>query len=290
MSFSQLNAAVSDLREALLVHAGAGAFRDLNVRPPASDSDEGSFLRLVAWCYVLFFEAGRVTVPFLLRQAADAEGQVCLRLVGALRSWCFHNLGFESVHDLERRRTVSHWMLITSGATTPRNADDWRACFNGLSSQATATVLRCNVSLTAILSLDEDRELILNDLRRRIDRNWEAHVFDRIVEDAAVRHGRKINARAFREPRLDRWRGFVASLADDADLSREIERLIDDEIASHFRASLPVTTKEIIDVLHLAPGPEVGRAIEAARLLHASGATEAEELLAQLKSKWTSGT
>ena len=49
MTFSELNAAVVDLRNSLRSFVGDGALEEITVRPPARDSDEASFLRLVAW-------------------------------------------------------------------------------------------------------------------------------------------------------------------------------------------------------------------------------------------------
>ena len=42
------------LRRRLAVYAGQGALPDITIDPPRGTSDELSFLRMVAWAYVLF--------------------------------------------------------------------------------------------------------------------------------------------------------------------------------------------------------------------------------------------
>ena len=68
---------------------------------------------------------------------------------------------------------------------------------------------------------------------------------------------------------------FLAALADDADIEIEMERLIDGEVATHFRSILPISTRELMDSLGLQPGPIVKEAIDALRRVYESGITRA---------------
>jgi hypothetical protein len=116
--------------------------------------------------------------------------------------------------------------------------------------------------------------------------NLEPYQFDRVVEDAAARLGEKINARAFRDRHLPTWRTFLASLPDYADPIIELERLIDGQVADHFRSQLPIRTQEIMDALELEPGPDVKRAVEIVKRLFNSGVRNRDDLIARARAEF----
>jgi hypothetical protein len=124
--------------------------------------------------------------------------------------------------------------------------------------------------------------MIFDDLRRRLLREWEPHQYDELIEDAATRMGETINAKPLRDRHISEWRKYLASLTDDADCQREMERVIDGEVANHFRATLPMTARELMEGLQLDPGPAVKRAIELMRQLHDSGVRDKQELLSRV--------
>jgi hypothetical protein len=297
VGFSDLNASYCDLRDGLRAQVSGQAMGDVNIRPPSGDSDEGSFLRLTGWCFALLFEAGRVVLPFLLALPSPSTGAVgqeaqshrsTRELVQKLRTILSHNIGFEEGHELGIRRAVSQWFVETCHEVSPTSPVAWQACFQRLSADVRDLLLYCNSILSAIASSSsEDRALVLEDLRSRLARDWQAHEFDPLIEDAAARLGEKIDARAFREVRVANWRRFLAALPVSASPKLEMERVIDGEVAEHFRHMLPVRTTEIMSALHLEPGPSVKRAVELARQIFASGVRNREELLGRLVAQFT---
>jgi hypothetical protein len=285
MSFSDLNAAYSELRDALRTHVAVTSIDDLNIRPPAGEADEAFFLRLVAWCFSLLFETGRHSIPFLLDLKFDEKSeerqlhQSTRMLVQQLRSFVSHNLGFAEDHDVEVRKAVSDWFVKICGAAFPVSHDDWAKCFRSLCVDARNCVRYCTATLSRVISSPDDRDLIVRDLRHRIDRYWKTHQFDQIIEDAAARLGERINPRALRDRHLSSWQRYLATLPDDADPKSEFERLIDGQVADHFRSRLPIGTREIMEALELEPGPEVKRAIDVIRELFESGIWDKKQLL-----------
>lgn len=290
MTFADLNASFSDLRDGLRAQVGPEAIGDLHIRPPSSDSDEGSFLRLTAWCFALLFEAGRITVPFLLdlnRPGTDSTRHKETRVVvQRLRTALSHNLGFIDDHDLDIRRAVSGWFLDAAKVISPMSANEWHACFQKLCGDVRDLVLHCNLVLSTVATSIEDRDFIFDDLRRRLNRDWEPYQFDRLIEDSAARIGEKINARSFRDRRIGEWRKFLAALPEDVNPVIEMERLIDGEVAHHFQTQLPVRTQDLMEFLHLDPGPDVKRAIEIARRVFESGIHDRTELLAKVRAEF----
>jgi hypothetical protein len=288
MSFGNLNASYTELRDALRTNVSVEALGDLNIRPPSGDADEASFLRLTAWCFSLLFEVGRFSVPFLLALNVNAaidnssEGQKAVRQnVQRLRTFMYHNLGFEDDHDMTIRRQVSDWFVETCGSAFPTSQGHWSKCFKRLAEDVCSVVLHCSEKLSAVLSSPEDKDIICEDLRRRLKRALQPYEFDGLVEESAARLGQKINARVFRESRIAGWQVYLMAMPDDLDPKSELERMIDGQVADHFRSQLPIRTQEIMNALALDPGPDVGKAIEIARRIFSEGTTDKEDLLSK---------
>lgn len=143
-----------------------------------------------------------------------------------------------------------------------------------------------NVNLSLVAASAEDRDTVFLDLRRRLNRDWAANTFDRIVDDAAARLGERVNAKAFRERRIGEWRKYLSTIPEDADAEAEMERIIDGEISDYFRSRLPIGTRELMDALGLDPGPGVKRAIEIAKRVFDSGVHDRTELIVRTRSEF----
>ncbi|WP_146770337.1 hypothetical protein [Mesorhizobium hawassense] len=286
MRFTKLNAAVTDLRNSLHTFVGSDALRPITLRPPAGDDDEASFLRLVGWSYVLFFEVGRISIPFLIGISAKMEDDNISRrartLVHALRTWTSHNLGLDDVRDVEMSKVAQRWFLDTCGRNPPRSKENWAKCCQGLCDEVAAVVSHCQDAVTLVLDAPDDGQSTIEDLRRRLERSWPAHQFDSLVADAATRLGVAIDPVRFREPRLKRWRDFVESLADSDDPSASVGRLIERDLLDHTAFILPIDGRDIMDVFGIGPGPEVARILRRARGLYQSGVSDKLEILRRL--------
>lgn len=286
MTFSDVLARVADLRHALQTQIDPAALKDIGVRGPAGRADEAAFLRLTAWCYSFLFEQGRIVIPFLLEDGISSSEKpeasrhrATRKAVRNLRTWFFHNLTAESKHDLEVSTAASEWFLAACGSTSPQGDDHWRTCFAVLSKDVVGLAQHCLKVVSSIAASADDTNLVFADLRLRINREWAPFQFDAVVESSAARLGEKINAREFRDRRLSSWRKFVSSLPDDVDISHEVERLIDGEVANHFRTLLPISLRELVDELDLAPGIQVKHAVEVLRSKQDRGVTNRGELL-----------
>lgn len=286
MTFAKLNAAVVGLTEGLRVHLDRASIATINTRPPATSDDEVGFLRLTTWSYALLFEAGRTTFGLLLdvppvdgNLSALNKHRATLRAVQGLRTWLHHNMGFDSERELEIRRAVSDWFLVSCDATSPTNRDHWERCFGRLCTDVEELVSYCAAVLSSIMRSIEDREQVLATWRRRLQRDWDAHRFDQLVADSAARLGLQLNARAFRERRLSDWRRFLESIPESEDPMPVIERLIDSEVLNYQRSVLPLGATDLMREMGLSPGPDVRAALEHVRLGFDAGITDRVALL-----------
>ena len=286
MDFAALNAEFVQLRNSLRTFVGEDALDEISVQPPVGQ-DETAFLRLISWSYVLLFEAGRVTVPYLIKLPSStaypqADVEMAYDLVHDLRTWSFHNLGFYNERDIGISKRVFLWFIETCGANPPDSAASWRACFRCLCTNVGIILQHCKGAVGLVLSGPEDGQGVIADLKLRLNRNWPAHRFDELVSDAAMRLGRQLDIQRFRQPRLVKWRAYLETVPQDADLEVLVVRLIERDLLDHFESVLPIDGNDVMSILNIDPGPEVAEALRTARRLFNAGTTDRGDLLCKL--------
>ena len=274
------------LRQSLRTFVGENALAEVSIHSPTGEG-EASFLRLVAWSYVLIFEAGRITIPYLLKLPSgagrsQAELEVVCALVHDLRTWSSHNLGLIDERELGISRRTSMWFINNAGANPPNDFDGWRRCYECLCTDVRLVLLHCRGAVELVLSERQDDSEVIVDLKRRLDRNWPARKFDELVIDAATRMGQNLDVTRFRLGRLQGWREFLETIPDGDDPEAQVVCLIERDVLEHFASVLPLDGKDVMVALHLDPGHEVGEALRNARRLWGLGITEKDELLARL--------
>ena len=289
MTFATLNAEVVELRSALRGYFQVEALPEVTLRPPAGSQNEASFLRLVGWSYALLYEVGRVTIPFLLRlrlgDGSDLTRAVEARdTVHTLRTWASHNLGLAD-HDLHIARRATEWFMAHCGAVTPRTCDEWGACFQSLCEQVQTIVHYCTSVLGVVLSSLDDKDDVMGQLQKRLDRNWPAQDFDLIVNEVCYWIGEQIDVVKFRKPKLSGWRTYLENLPEGVDLQESVSRYIERDVLDYFNGLLPIRGRDVIEQLGIEPGPTVRAALFHARQLWQTGVRDREELLRSI-SEW----
>lgn len=271
MSFTALNADVLELRLALQAYVGPNALKEVSVSPPIGNDDEASFLRLTSWSYVLFFEAGRVSIPFLLKLpnrngSADRNLLYIRESVRSLRTFSFHNLGL-SENDARLSRRARDWHHKRCGTVFPKQSQEWRSCFESLCSEVSQVVTHCNGVVDNVLASQTDGHGAIDELKRRLDRNWPAHSFDKLVKDVLVRLDQELHVSAFRNQHLSKWRDHLECLPEGVNIETEIVRFIERDVLNHFDNKLPIDGRDIIK-LGISKGRPVGDALRKARELY----------------------
>lgn len=279
MTFAALNVAVTDLRTSLASFVGPLALAEISVRPPADGHGEISFLRLVAWSYVLVFEAGRVSIPFLLRTSGAYERQrKSIDLIRALRTWFFHNLGLARDRDVQVSLLVQRWFLNVCGKTPPGSHAEWNECFGRLCDDVGELVHQCQRAVGEVLSSPDDGEAVIDDLRRRLTHVWPAEAFDELVGDLATRLGIRIDVAKFRRRRLDAWRSFVLDVPEGDDPREAVARVMERDILEYEGGVLPIGGSDVMAHFDLPPGTDVGMLLRRARELFSAGVRNEDEL------------
>lgn len=242
MSFGKIQSNFISLKKRLTVAVGSAALDDINIEPPKGDDDELSFLRLVAWTYVLIFESGKISLNFLRKLPPWKESEL-LPYVRPLRTWMSHNLLFESDHDVQTMGKAMDWFTSTCGTGIPQTSSHWKACFAQLLSDVNVLLSNAIVACDAFNS-EIDGARLKSDLKEKLDRNWAAYRFDRYVEDAINRFGYSgFDVVLFRNRYLEQWRRVVITALPEQ-IERNLILRIEADILNEMRDALPITAEE----------------------------------------------
>jgi len=261
MSFGLVQGDYQTLKRRLTLSVGVTALPDITIDPPKGNSDELSFIRLVAWSYVLIFESGKISLNFL-RKLPPWHGKEILPYVRSLRTWASHNLQFDHDHDVKTLRAAVGWFSETCGVGTPQESSHWRKCFEALCEDL-HKVLSLAVSACDQLDSGEDSARLRDQLTSRLDRAWPAHVFDRYVDRALVSFGLGgFDVVQIRNRYLSKWRTIVEISSADQ-LERNITSAVESALVAEVGDCLPLTAAELRDLLECKTSEEVLQAIRA---------------------------
>jgi len=244
MSFAEVIDGYSKLRLRLVALVGATALPEINIAMPKDEASELAFLRLVGWSFVLFHEKGKLAVKFLL-SLGNCRQPTVIEDVQVLRTWAAHNLSLESTSDEKKLRAAWAWLRRSCGVTTPDDGR-WGACFSALSAEVAAVLRQC-VSAAEVLDDPIDGPRNVDELKRRVEREWDGYRFDPFVEAAATRFGfRGLDPVKLRKLKLDSWRNVVRT-ASAEEIDALLTKRIESDVLELMGGALPTTASDVID-------------------------------------------
>jgi len=277
MTFTILHTHFTTLRRRLAVHVKP-ALAEITVDAPRGDADELSFMRLVAWGYIVLNESARVPLGFLKALPPWSSAAALLPHVGALRTSMSHNLAFDSTRDVKTMRAASDWYSRSCGVGSPVSDAQWNACFNKLleelSQALTLAIQACDQLADPI-----DGSRLVSELQLRLDRDWPGYVFDRYVDRAVENFGYGLNAVDVRGLHLANWRKVVAAAKEDQ-IEQVLTQRIEADILDYMCNALPVPADEIAHLLRYDDQAALAAALMA---LRASGPSLAKDVLGRLR-------
>ena len=263
MTFADLQELFRQLSLRLRTRAGDVAFAEVTVSPPVRDNDELSFVRLVVWCYVLVNESGRVSMRFL-RDLPPFSGSELLPEAGHLRTWATHNLLPDKEPDRKKLLLAWKWLQDACGKDRPSTKVQWRMCFKRLTVAAGAVLEKALNASDALASADDGPRL-LDELQRRLNRDWDAYRFDSVVAKVAANLGfGALNEVKIRARYLDSWRKVVA-VADGA-IDDLLERRIEKDLLDIMNGALPLAVREFLERMPEWQPSELGALMLALRI------------------------
>jgi hypothetical protein len=245
MNFGAVAAKYQLLQQTLAVQVGPRYPQPINVLPPSGERDELSFVRLVAWSYVLVHETGRIHLAFLSQLPPLLDFGPILPHVRQLRTWTSHQLSLEKDRDQAILAGAQRWFRTTCSVGTPSKPPEWNRCFKRLCFELHELIGGAILACEAFQS-ETDGPRLAADLGQRLDRNWEAYRFDKVVEAAAARLGYGgLDPVAFRTRHLDSWRKVVM-IAQEAAIERLLELRVEADLLGAMNNALPTTAREVL--------------------------------------------
>lgn len=244
-SFTELSASFIRLRKVLAAQLDCDALKEITLDPPSSNNDELSFLRLVAWSYSFIHESGRVPLAVLKQLPPWSHTGKILPHIRALRTWTSHNLSLDESSDQATLKTAYEWLANTCGTKNPKVSSQWESCFTKLCDEI------YNVVSNATAACDSIDELVLEELRKRINRDWAAFKFDEIVQEVANNLGYSgIEAVAFRNNYLQDWRRVV-QMSEESQIEKNLQLRMQADLLKTMNGAIPLTAPEISQLLQI---------------------------------------
>ncbi|MBB2775744.1 UNVERIFIED_ORG: hypothetical protein HNP28_001032 [Comamonas terrigena] len=277
MTFGALHSDLNTLRRRLAVHVKP-ALAEITIEVPRGDADELSFIRLVAWGYVMLNETARVPFGFLKSLPPWSTAAALLPHVGALRTSMSHNLAFDSTRDVKTMRTASEWYSKSCGVGSPVTDSHWKACFAALLKEL-SDLLALAIHACDQLIDPTDGERLVAELQLRLDRDWPGHRFDHYVDRAVEKFGYALNPVNVRGLHLAAWRKVLAAAREDQ-IEQVMTQRIEADVLECMCHALPAPADEVVQLLCY----EDKAALAAALLvLRAAGPSEARSVLDRLR-------
>lgn len=281
MTFGALHSELNMLRRRLAVHVSP-VLAEITVETPKGDGDELSFIRLVAWGYVMLNETARVPLGFLKALPPWKAPAALLPHVGALRTSMSHNLAFDSTRDVKTIRIASEWYTKSCGVGSPVSDDHWSACFDTLRREL-SNVLALAVQACDQLNDPTDGTQLVAELQLRMERDWPGYRFDHYVDQAIHRFGYGLKPVEVRGYRLAEWRKVLAAARED-EIEQVMTQRIEADVLDYMSRALPVSVQEIEQLLQYEDKAALAAALLALRAARPDAARGVLDRLRELSS------
>ncbi len=239
MSFEALAQAAERLRTALHTSTRRDLVAKVSLEAPGNDGGEAAFIKSVLWGYVLWFEACQPAGRYLMnivRNSSPEEQKTASRAfqdVQNLRTFQAHNLLPSSTSDQYKSNQAKAWLVQNGGAER-----DWDRCTTKLCSDlAVALDIVCS-HWSRVISSPEDAVTAVRGLIDALEREWEPHVFDAMVEEVAISLGLlDFDPVKYRGVRLDDWRKITEFFSDRTSAEAALRRAVKQEMVIKFGTS-----------------------------------------------------
>ena len=265
------------------------AFQDMFIRTPRTSPPELAFYQIITWLYALYYEAGRVSLLFLIEKVSayglqgDADHHRHYEDVGRLRTYLQHNLNLDSKHDLETQQRCEEWFLKRCGTAMPGIDNEWRQCSNVILKESEA-FLSALVGCVRRIEGDEASKTIVEQWSIRLRRFHPKEEFERLVAIVIKDIGQEfLDVNRLAAQHYDRWSKNLRSRSADFDFDSEARKLIEQTILNEAELPLPITGQDIMREFGIPSGQEVGRILRKARSLYLQSPCNKEQLISRLR-------
>ena len=240
MSFEALASSVLKLKTELRTATGQDLIADVSLGLPSDEErGEAAFIKSVLWGYVLWFEAcqpaGRYLMSIVRNSSPDDHRAAAKAFqdVQNLRTFHTHNLLPSNRSDQYKLTQAKIWLVENGGAE-----EEWDRCAAKLCNELSVAIEILSSHWGRVTASSEDAPTATRGLIDALNRDWEPHLFDRMIEDVAMSLGLPdLNPVKYRSDRLEDWRKITDLFSDRTSAEAAVRRAIQQEMAMRFGAA-----------------------------------------------------
>jgi hypothetical protein len=263
-------------------------FREIYFSVPVYSCSEAGFLRSVSFLYMLYYEAGRVNVEFLVEQLRgfqlDPEEMARRHvfLVHSLRTSLQHSLDLSENRNQDMLDQAKAWFRENCGSEMPSSIEDWDKCLSALLMQ-TVDCMNLLFSCVTTIKADAFCDSIISQWNSQCSHYHPPHEYDRVISIVAADIGMpyadpvKIRKRFY-----ETWSKELENLTGNYNFEIEARKQVQAALLKN--PVLPITTQEIMETLNQQPGPVVGEMLRKATEIYQQHPCTGPELLELLKA------
>ena len=280
-------------RAASLLGVSRTAFQETSIRNPRFSPPELGFYQTVTWLYAFYYEAGRVSVRFLitlletygLGQNGDRSRHY--EDVGRLRTFLQHNLNLDSVQDIKTRRTCEEWFSKACGSAIPGSDKEWMQCLSHILGDSTA-FLAAAIDCVRAIEQDEASNMIIHQWSTQLLQYHPKHEFETLVSMVIHDIGQaSLDSAQLTERYYESWSKNLRFRSEGYLFEEEARRLIEQTILNEAHLPPPISGLDIMREFGIPPGPEVGDLLRKAKALYDADPCDPDRLIARLKCQET---
>ena len=280
-------------RAASLLGISRTAFQETSVRNPRFSPPELGFYQTVTWLYAFYYEAGRISLRFLIDRletyglGQDGDRRRHYEDIGRLRTFLQHNLNLDSVQDIRTRWTCEEWFSEACGSAIPGSDTEWNQCLVHILSDSEA-FLAAAIDCVRAIERDEASNMIIRQWSTRLLRYHPKHEFENLVSLVIHDIGQdSLDPAQLTERYYERWSRNLRFRSDGYIFEEEARRLIEQTILNEAQLPPPISGLDIMREFGIPPGPDVGDLLRKAKALYDSNPCSPDQLIALLKCQET---
>ena len=280
-------------RAASLLGISRTAFQETSVRNPRFSPPELGFYQTVTWLYAFYYEAGRISVRFLIDRletyglSQDGDHRGHYGDVRRLRTFLQHNLNLDSVQGIGTRRTCEEWFSKACRSVIPGSDKEWNQCLVHILRDSEA-FLAAAIDCVRAIERDEASNMTIHQWSTLLLRYHPKHEFENLVSMVIHDIGQdSLDPAQLTERYYENWSRNLRFRSEGYIFEEEARRLIEQTILNEAQLPPPVSGLHIMREFGIPPGPEVGDLLRKAKALYDANPSGLDRLIARLKCQET---
>lgn len=266
-------------------------FGKTSIELPRLTPPELGFIKVVSWLYVHIFELGKVGTEFLAKKSfllnaeqIEYDLEFTTRL-NNFRTYLQHNLDTDVSRNATIIQTCQTWLLKHCGTPIPETDERWALCLEKILEEAH---MYLDILLKIIRTIECHCE------KMQFSEEWiillkqyhPPYKFDELIPLVAKDMGRDyIDPIKLRKKAYTRWKEDLSILKWPYCFETVARKMIESELLNENTPHLPLTGKDLIDILGIPPGIKVGEALKKAKDIYLRCPCTKEKLLEILKEE-----